>query len=92
MARRLTAAVSRPIARPLLAARADRLVCVALRSAYVLATMFLEHVAPCCLPCEWCGSPTGNRREAAAICTICDDDVSDDDLFYPSASFTASAR
>eukprot|EP00972_Heterocapsa_arctica_P007293 1063433-Heterocapsa_arctica.AAC.1 len=42
--------------------------------------MFLERVAACCQPCEWCGSPTGNRRAAAAICTICDDDVTDDDL------------
>jgi hypothetical protein len=74
------AAAGRPVARPQLAMRADRLQDPALRAAFALWRL---SSAPRCLePCQLCGMPTAcfcegcwvrtPRQPPVAICTQCD--------------------
>eukprot|EP00972_Heterocapsa_arctica_P103456 15245987-Heterocapsa_arctica.AAC.2 len=59
--RLLEDAARRPVARPQLASRLERRGCAALRAHYALATLFIAPAGA--LPCDRCGSPTGQWCE-----------------------------
>lgn len=80
-------ALERPVARPHLARREDRLQCSSLRAAYSLyiweeQKKYNTMILPAC---EHCGQPTGawcdgceidyRKKWANAICRACDEDV-----------------